>query len=81
MKQTRKVLGVLAVSSCLFFSMPVVAQTGDGGSTTTTTVADDDDNDGDDNGKIGLAGLLGLLGLLGLRKKDDHRHTTTVRRD
>jgi MYXO-CTERM domain-containing protein len=80
MKQTRKVLSVLAVSSCLFFSAPAIAQTGDGTSTTTTSVSDDADDD-DDNGKIGLAGLLGLLGLLGLRKKDDHRHTTTVRRD
>ncbi|MDB5197459.1 MAG: hypothetical protein JWP88_1830 [Flaviaesturariibacter sp.] len=80
MKQTRKVLSVLALSATLFVSAPAMAQNADGTSSTTTTTRTDDDGD-DDNGKIGLAGLLGLLGLLGLRKKDDHRHTTTVRRD
>jgi MYXO-CTERM domain-containing protein len=80
MKKVTKILSVAALGSCLFFTTPAVAQTGDGTSSTTTTTRADDDDD-HDNGKIGLAGLLGLLGLLGLRKRDDRAHVTTVRRD
>ncbi|MDB5251534.1 MAG: hypothetical protein JWP27_703 [Flaviaesturariibacter sp.] len=81
MKKVTKILSMAALGSCLFFTTPVAAQTGDGSSTTTTTTRADNDDDDNDNGKIGLAGLLGLLGLLGLRKRDDRAHVTTVRRD
>jgi MYXO-CTERM domain-containing protein len=75
MKKVTKIFGIFALSTLMAVSNPVAAQSTTDSPSSTTTSHDDD---GDDNGKWGLAGLLGLVGLLGLRKKDDVRHTNTT---
>ena len=73
MKRFKTIFGVIVITSSIFFTSPVVAQTGTNSTTTSHTTEDDRD----DHGKWGLLGLLGLAGLLGLRKKDDARYSTT----
>jgi MYXO-CTERM domain-containing protein len=74
MKKLTRLLGIFAFTAFIGVTTPVVVLSQDAGTSTTQSI---DDRDDDDNGKWGLAGLLGLLGLLGLRRKDDHRTTTT----
>lgn len=71
----------LTVCATLFFSMPVMAQTG-GTDRTETEVDNETDADDDGDDEWGLLGLAGLLGLLGLKRRDrdDRDGRTNVNR-
>jgi hypothetical protein len=76
MKKVAKLAGILALSSVLLISTPVISQ--DANNSTTDTRRAENHN----NNNWGWIGLIGLAGLLGLRKKDnrsvayDARHTS-----
>jgi hypothetical protein len=75
MKYNRLFLMAAVCVSTAIAPIAAQAQSSPADRTTTTRTSDDRDDD-KDYGWIGLLGLLGLAGLM--KKKNDHRHDTTV---
>jgi hypothetical protein len=67
MKTLKRIAALLAVSTTLFISTPLMAQN----DPNNTTASSGRDNDNDHNWS--WVGLIGLLGFLGLKRKDDRR--------